>query len=782
LLERLGGAIARYRWAILAGSLVAVALSGLSGLGIHSRLIDGGLEAPDAQSVVGDQFIQEHFPAGAPNILLLFTPKEGTVDDPENSEFGRELTRRLADEPAISGADSYWTLGFNVLKGENGASALIIGRVDSDPNTIVDKTAPIVDEYTIENDDFTVNVGGSAAIIESAARNTQRDYVRAELIAIPITIVLLLLVYRSLAAALLPAVVGGFAVIGTYPVLRLFSGLTDVTVFSLNIVTALGLALGIDYSLFIVSRYREELGRGATPFDAVRTTVSRAGRTIAFSACAVAASLAALFVFPGPFLRSFAIAGIAVVALAAVGAVVILPALLAVLGRRVEWGTLPFLRRRSEGLGWYRTAMAVMRRPLLVTVAVVVLLLLVGVPFLRIKLGIPDWRALPEDDSAAAVSEKVSEQYESREGEALSVAMIGVDFDASEDREKVLKFQREVSELPGVARVDGAWIETQADEVGGLIPFGFLSDGEPLNVLDFIDQETLGFTPELSADEAAVRLEEVLSEFEALFVVDDASWFRVVLDEAPSAGASLEAVEAIRDLEPPFEVFVTGQAAQAVDARSAHLDRLPLALALIAAITFLVLFAMFGSLLVPVKAILMNVLSLSATFGTLVWIFQDGHLGFLLDFQTSGTLYVAVPVLLFCVAFGTSMDYEVFMLSRIKEEYERTGDNEIAIATGIQRSARIVTAAAITFAAVMFSIGTSQLSFIKLLGVGLGIAILIDAFVIRVTLLPAIMRLAGDANWWAPRWLRRVRTGLGLHRLEEREEAQAESSSSTRVP
>ena len=780
MLERLGGAIARYRWAVLVVSLGAVVASGLAGVGIHSELIDGGLEAPDAENVVGDQFIQERFPAGAPNFLLLVTPKEGTVDDSANRELGLELTSRLADEPAITGADSYWTIGFNVLKGEGGSSALVFGRVDSDPNNIVDHTAPLVEQYTIETDDYTVEVGGFAALLESAARNTQRDYVRAELIAIPITIVLLLLVYRSVAAALLPAVVGGFAVLGTYPVLRVSAELTDITVFSLNIVTALGLALGIDYSLFTVSRYREEVANGAAPFDAVRSTVSHAGRTILFSACAVAASLAALLLFPGPFLRSFAIAGIAVVALAAIGAVVVLPALLAVLGRRVEWGTLPFLRRRSEGRGWYRIAMAVMRRPLLVTVAVVVLLLLVGLPFLRIKLGIPDWRAFPEGDNVTIVSEQIDDQYASREGEALSVAVLDVDPDAAPVRTAVGEFQRRVSELPGVARVDGALV---ADEE---IPIGILVDGEQLTdeeLGEFINGEILGLTADLSAEESAARLDEVIEGFEEIFIAGDAVWFRVVLDNPPSANSSLDAVEAIRDLDVPFEVLVTGQAAQAVDARSAHLDRLPLALGLIALVTLVVLFAMFGSLLVPVKAILLNLLSLTATFGALVWIFQDGHLGFLLDFRASGSLYVAVPILLFFVAFGTSMDYEVFMLSRIKEEYDRTGDNTQSIAIGIQRSARIVTAAAVTFSAVMFSVGTSQLSFIKLLGVGLGIAILVDAFLIRVTLLPATMRLAGAANWWSPRWLGRIRDRLGIDRIEGRAEPerQVDSPPRTRV-
>ena len=763
MLERLGGAIARNRRAVLAVAAGATVLSGLTGIGIHSHLIQGGLEPPDSENLRGEQLAQERFPIAAPNLVLLVTPTQGTVDDEAVARAGVDLTRRLADEPEIAAATSYWTLGFTVLRADDRSSALILARVDSDPNDIVDRTEPIIDRYTIETDDFTVEVGGYAAVLESAARNTQRDYVRAELLAIPVVIILLLLVYRSLAAALLPAVVGGLAVLGAYPVLRISAEFTDMTVFALNIVTALGLALGIDYSLFTVSRYREELARGATPHDAVVRTVATAGRTITFSAFAVAAALGALLVFPGPFLRSFAIAGVAVVAIAGIGAVVVLPALLAVLGTRVEWGTLPFLRRRPDGRGWYRLARTVMRRPAMVTVAVVAVLIVVGLPFLRIELGVPGWRALPADDPAARAVERIDATYDSRESDSLTVILS--DVDPTTELEAVVEVQERLSQIEGVRRVDG---------VGG-----FWTDGEPMELGSLIDHAPLRAAGVPDAELPG------LDDYVGLFDGEDATWMRVVLTEPASATGSRAVVHEIRDLELPFGVLVAGQAAQAVDMNRAHLDRLPLALGLMGTVSFIVLFLMFGSLLVPVKAIILNVLSLTATFGALVWIFQDGNLASALDFRAEGYLYVAVPILLFCVAFGTSMDYEVFMLSRIKEEYDRTGDNEQSIAVGLQRSGRIVTAAAITFSAVMFAVGTSQLSFIKLLGIGVALAILVDAFVIRVTLLPALMKLAGAANWWAPRWLRRVHDRVGIAKAEtslhEGSSDQAESSRPERV-
>jgi len=744
LLERLGAWIARRRWGVLVVAGVLASAGVAAAIGIHDELIAGGFDDPNSDYVRGDAVLQDKFDLGAPNVVLLVQSKDGRVDDPEMKKAGTALTERLRAEPHIAGAESFWTTGFLPLRSGDGTAALIVARVDGNPDTAVSRTEPLMAEYSFETDQYSVEVGGPNALLAAAAVQTQKDYLRGELIAIPITIILLLFVYRSVAAALLPAIVGGFAISATYLVVRVEAGFTDITIFSLNIVTALGLALGIDYSLFIVSRFREELAAGRSTSQAVVRTVVTAGRTVVFSALAVAVSLSALLLFPGSFAKSFAFVGSAVVLMAAIGAVIALPALLAVLGRRVEWGTLPVYRgRTASGEGWYRAAKAMMRRPIIVVVCTVVLLLLVGVPFLHIQLGVPDERSLPQSTESRQVSESVRGLFSGREVEALSLVVTGIDADA--DTTTLDAYQKQVSEVSGVARVDG-----RADScVNGLC----------------------GALPEVLVDAdiaAQLGVERLVEKLDETYTSPsgDAVWYRVVLALSPSSTESEQAGRAIRAIPAPGRAYLTGQAIQNLDGRNAYVPRILPALLLVTVITFVMLLLMFGSLLVPIKAILMNVLSLSATFGALVWIFQDGHLSGPLGFTAGGNLYVAIPVLLFCVAFGLSMDYEVFMLSRIKEEFDRSGDNEESIAVGLQRSGRIVTTAAITLAVVMFAIGTSELSFIKMVGVGLGMAILIDAFVIRCTLLPAAMKLAGRWNWWGPHWVRRVHSRVGIAKQE----------------
>jgi RND superfamily putative drug exporter len=566
---------------------------------------------------------------------------------------------------------------------------------------------------------------------------TQSDLVSGELLAFPIVLVLMVLVFGSVVAAGLPLVVGGLAIVGTFLVLLVISSLTEVSIFALNLTTGMGLGLAIDYSLFVVSRYREELDGGRSAHDAAIRTVQTAGKTVAFSALTVAVSLAALLVFPLAFLRSFAYAGIGVSLLAGFVAVVCLPALLAMLGPRVN--SLRLWRRKPKPVGtgvWHRIAVFVMRRPVPIATAVIVVLLALGLPFLRIQFGLPDDRVLPADLSSRKVQDDIRTRFSSDEGRALQVVASGISDPAARAAD-VDRYAATLSRLPGAAGVEaitGSYVDgRKVAEPGPLSPRFRAAHGVWLSVVPSVE----------AYSEKGERL-----------------------------------AQAVRNTPAPFPVLVTGPSAELVDSKESLFARLPIALGLVALATFVLLFLMFGSILVPIKALILNVLSLSATFGALVWIFQDGNLSGVLDFTATGTLPASIPLLLFCIAFGLSMDYEVFLLSRIKEEHDRTGDNTASVALGLERTGRIVTAAAVLISVVFLAFATSRVSFIKIFGIGLSIAVLMDAFVIRATLVPAFMRIAGEANWWAPRWLRRVHQRI---RIGERPLPVTDASADDRI-
>src|SRR5918993_278700 len=519
-------------------------------------------------------------------------------------------------------------------------------------------------------------------------------------------------------------------------VLRVLAEVTDVSIYALNLTTALGLGLAIDYSLFIVSRYREELRAGREPADALVVTMGTAGRTVLFSAATVAVSLLALLVFPLYFLRSFGYAGIAVVALAAIGALVVLPALLAVLGRRVDRFPLPLLRRRAAatarepGTGfWHRIATAVMRRPVPVALAVVAFLLLLGTPFLGARFGLPDDRVLPPSAEGRQVAEAVRANFATDESSALSVVAPGIG-DPMAHLAEIDGYAAALSRLDGVERVDAL----TGSYAGGARLQGPLAAG----------------------DGAAVPPEG------RRFAAADGTWLSVVGSVEPYSAAGEDLVAAVRGLDAPLGAQVTGPSAQLVDTKASLFGNLPAAGAIIAVVTFALLFLMTGSVVIPAKALVLNLLSLTAVYGAMVWVFQDGNLAGVLGFTPTGTIDTSMPVLLFCIAFGLSMDCEVFLLSRIKEEYDRTGDTVASVAAGLERTGRIVTTAAALLAIVFIAFATSQVSFLKLFGIGTALAILVDATLIRALLVPAFMRLAGQANWWAPAPLRRLHARVGL--------------------
>jgi RND superfamily putative drug exporter len=716
MFSRLGRFAVRRRRLVLVLTGLFVVVSAMAGGGVFDALKGGGFADPKAESTQAQDLLEARFGQGDPNVVLLYTPPGGNVDSPEAQAFGTRMTERLAAEPGVATAASYWTLG-NVapLRSTDGDKALVFAFVKGDEDQVKDVSARIVAQYAGSE---TVQVGGFGPVYNEMSKTIESDLARAEAVAVPITLLLLVLIFGGLIAASLPLVVGAVAVFGGFLTLYLLAQVTDVSIFSINLCTAMGLGLAIDYSLFIVSRFREELRQGRSVEDAVVKTVETAGRTVAFSGLTVAVSLSALLVFPLYFLRSFAYAGVAVVLVAAVASVLSLPALLAVLGHRVD--KFKVLHREPPEVGtgfWHRIAIGVMKRPIGVATAVIVVLLLLGAPFLNVAFGTPDDRSLPEDAKAREVSTQLRADFDSNESEAFSVVLDGDATDAQIDA-----YAAKVSAIGSVARVDAV----TGNYVGG--------------------QRVAGPNPSTTRFEGGTT----------------GSWVSVVPKVEAMSEAGERLVKDVRAIDAGVPTLVGGSAAGLVDSKASIFSRLPLAALIIALSTFVLLFLMFGSVVVPIKAIVLNLLSLTATFGAMVWIFQEGHGSGLMNFTATGTLDTTTPILMFCVAFGLSMDYEVFLLSRIKEEHDRTGDNTASVAMGLERTGRIVTAAAALLSVTFLAMSTSGITFIKLFGLGLALAVVMDATIVRATLVPAFMRLAGEANWWAPKPLRRIYDRWGI--------------------
>ncbi|WP_031159850.1 MMPL family transporter, partial [Streptomyces durhamensis] len=693
---------ARPRLSLLV-ALLLTALAVLAGSGVADRLGSGGWEDPAAESTYATKALEREFPDSQPNLLLLLDAGRASVDDPAVAAEARDLAGRLAGEKGVSGIGSYWQSGSPALRAKDGHEALIAARITGDENAMgrtLDRIAP---HYRGTHGPLKVKVGGIVAVRHEMQTIIKEDLTRAELIALPITLVLLVMVFGSAVAALLPLGIGIVAILGTNAVLRGLTTFTDVSVFALNLTTALGLGLAIDYALFIVRRYREELSTGADPLTAVGATLRTAGRTVLFSALTVAVSLAAMMVFPQYFLRSFAYAGIAVVLLAAAAALILLPAALVLLGHRVNSLDLRRLLRRrrdpkaAEGTAWARTAGLVMRRAPLFALGTTVLLVTLGLPFLGVKFGTADDRQLPSTAESHVVQEHIREGFPGSPGGGLEVLAEG-----RATASQYAAYKQRVAALPEVVRVDG-----------------------PL-------------------------------------VKGDAAYFTVQPKGEAVGDTAQRLAGDLRALHAPFGTRVTGTAAVLVDTKHAIAQRLPWAAVFIAVVTLLLVFLLTGSVLIPVQAVVLNALSLTAMFGAVVWVFQDGHLSGALGFTSPGSIETTLPVLMFCVAFGLSMDYGVFLLSRIKEEYDRTGDHDAAVRHGLQRTGGLITAAAVILAVVMVAIGTSRVTNTKMLGLGIALAVLMDAMVVRSLLVPAIMRLTGRATWWAPAPLRRFHARFGV--------------------
>ncbi|MEI2766752.1 MAG: MMPL family transporter [Dermatophilaceae bacterium] len=679
--------------------------AGAWGAGALSRLQSGGFDDPGAESArAADVLATELGVRGANLVVLVTASSGGSVDDPASSAAGAGVRERLRAQPGVAVLADYWSATGaprEGLVGRDRRSALVLAHLGGDEDDVREVVSILgPDLAAAAPDGVRIELGGHAQVTADLTAQVRRDLATAEAIAVPATVVLLALTLGSVLAGLLPMLVGVCAMVGTLAVLRTLTLVTDVSVFSLNLTIALGLGLGLDYGLLIVNRFAEELDHGRAVDDAVAVAMGTAGRTVIYSAATVAAALGALLGFPVYFLRSFAYAGIPVVALTALAALTVLPSALRLLGRRAS-------RRRGRGARserlWGRVAGVVLRRPVLAAAPVLAGLALLALPMGGVSFGLPDDRAIgPEHSQARRVADVLRSDYPTRESEAVVVAFPAGAGDSPGD---LAAYASSVSRLAQVARVDAP-------------------DGT------FVEAAVVG------PGQADLRR-------------GGAAAVRVVPREPAYAESTQALVEQIRAMPTGRAALVGGPTARFLDVNAAIASRLPLVGLLIAATSVLVVFLFTGSLWLPIKALAVNAVTICAVLGAMVWVFQDGHGADLLG-VTPLPLSVSIPPLMFCLAFGLSMDYEVFLLGRIKEHHDAGLDNVAAVAAGLARTGRIVTAAAGLMAVTFLAFVTSRVGFIQMLGLGCALAVLLDATVVRGVLVPALMRLAGRWNWWAP--------------------------------
>jgi RND superfamily putative drug exporter len=680
---------------VLAVAGVVFAIGGFLGSGVADRLDPYAADDPDTESVIAEDRLEE---AGFRQTEAIVLIEDLDPESREGAARVEEVAGKTADVEGVRNVTGFLDTGSPAFVSDDGTSTYLAVQFDATEN---DEVQDVGEELvTALEDEPDVKVGGVAVAQQQVNEHVESDLRRAEIFAFPILFLLSLLFFRSLVAAALPLLVGILAIVSTIALLSIASQLTSVSIFALNLVTGLGLGLAIDYSLFVTSRYREELARSGPGMEALRRTMATAGRTVLFSSLTVAAALAALTVFPQNFLRSMGIGGSLVAIAAATISLTVLPAVLALLGPRVNSLAPKFLRRRAEADSqaattgfWYRLSRTVMRFPARIAIACTAFLIALGIPFFSIEFTSVDAQVLPEDTSARQVDDVLRSEFPPFHDSPVQLAVTG-----SREAEVVA---RQAAALPGAADVSPP--------------------------------------QKLEGDLWSVQL---------------------IASAPPLSEESQDLVEDVRDL--PGNVLAGGFTASYIDLQDSLVDHLPLALGLIAIATFTVLFLMTGSVILPIKQLLMNLLGLSAVFGILVLVFQDGRFESLLGYTSQGGLESTQPLLLFAVAFGLSTDYGVFLLARIKEARDGGASDSEAVAIGLERTGRIITAAALLLAIALGAFVTSEIIFIKQLGFGQAMAVLIDATIIRALLVPSLMEMLGKWNWWAPRPLQRLHARLGL--------------------
>jgi RND superfamily putative drug exporter len=723
---------------ILAVAVLLMIGAAVFGVPVTKSLSAGGFQDPTSESARATEVLTEKFGQG--DMQFLFTVSApGGANSPVARAAGTDIVKIIEASPHAADVVSPWTSPPPVAKdliNRDGSAGLVVAGLFGGENDAQKYAESLLETINTEvlpkHPDATVTAGGAAVVYSQINTQTEHDLLRMESIAIPLSFLVLVWVFGGLLAAALPMAVGALAIVGSMAVLRGITFVTDVSIFALNLSIAMGLALAIDYTLLIISRYRDELADGVEPHQALTRTMATAGRTVLFSAVTVALSMAAMVLFPMYFLKSFAYAGIATVAFAAFAAIIVTPAAIVFLGDRLDAFNVRHLVRRVFGRPeplaksveqqfWYRSTRAVMKRSLVIGLAGVTVLLLLGVPFLGVKWGMPDDRVLPSSASAHQVGEQLRDDFASNSDTAVTIVLPDAEGLAPPDLERYAAELSRVQDVTAVTVPTGTFVA--GDKVGP--PAAAAGSAEGSAYL------TVGSSAPLFSDASATQLERLHD----VATPDD------------------------RDVE------FTGIAQVNSDSVDAIMERLPLVLGVIAAITFVLLFLLTGSVLLPLKALVLNVLSLTAAFGALVWIFQDGHFN-ALGTTSTGTLVANMPVLLFCIAFGLSMDYEVFLVSRIREfwlESDQTpADVDESVALGLARTAKVITAAALVMSISFAALIAAQVSFMRMFGVGLTLAVLVDATLVRMMLVPAFMHVLGRWNWWAPKPLVALHRKIGI--------------------
>ena len=739
---------------IIAIALLVMAACGIFGVPVAKHLSAGGFQDPTSQSAQATQLLVDKFGQGDMQLLISVTSDGGAQSTVARS-VGTDIVDQLKASPYIAQVTSAWTApapAEPTLISKDGKTGLIVAGITGGESGAQKHAKELTDRLVHDRDGVTVRAGGEAMTYVQINGQSEKDLLTMESIAIPLSFVVLIWVFGGLISAALPLAVGGFAILGSMAVLRAVTLITDVSIFALNLTVALGLALAIDYTLLIISRYRDELADGADRDRALVRTMATAGRTVLFSAMTVALSMVAMVLFPMYFLKSFAYAGIAVVLFAAVAAIVVAPAAITLLGDRLDSLDVRRLarwifrrpdpvRKPIEQNFWYRSTKFVMRRAVPIGVAIVALLLVLGAPFLGIKWGFPDDRVLPHSLSARQVGDELRNDFAVDSARNVTVVLPDANRVAPADLDR---YAAALSQVPDVSAVSA--------------PGGTYVDGRPAG------------PPSMDTG------------------VKDGSAFLTVGSTAPLfSDASETQLDRLHAVTPPDgqPVQLTGVAQVNRDSSEAITSRLPMVLGIIGVITFVLLFLLTGSVVLPLKALVLNVLSLTAAFGALVWIFQEGHLG-ALGTTPTGTIVANLPVLLFCIAFGLSMDYEVFLVSRIREYWLKSGltragevplaprvRNDVSVALGLARTGRVVTAAALLMAISFAALIAAKVAFMRMFGVGLTLAVIADATLVRMLLLPAFMHLLGRWSWWAPKPLARLHERIGVSESGDDDDAPA---------
>ena len=694
MFEKLGHLLVRRRKAVLAGFIVTAIAAGVVGSLVFARLEGGGYSDPGSDSYKAATYLNDTFKVKDPAIIFVIDAGK-SVSDPAVAAEVAPIEAELRSMPDIAKTLSYWSAGGakQLMSADGTAAYLFIYGHKSDPTLLTSLAAELQKKYDKKIGNLRIYVGGFSTFNHAVNDKISKDLALAESISIPLTFIFLLFVFGGLIASAMPVVVGVSAILGAFLILYLISLVTGVSIFALNLVTGMGMGLGIDYSLLMVNRFREELHAGKSVEESVAQTVKTAGRTVFFSGITVMISLAALMFFPQMFLKSFGYAGVSVVAIAILGALIPLPAILALLGSKID----KFVVRKSaitpkEDGRWAHTARYVMKRPVAVVVLVLLILGTLAAPIKDIVFSQVDTRVLPASNKAAIAAKVGIDKFPGQQGNPIEIII-------PDGTTKMVEVNSFVSDLANVS--------------------GVIAVGAP---------ETAGTDIRIAA----------------------------IHSMSARSPAAEKMIKEIRALNVPQGTLVGGVAADYADSQIGIAKKLPLALLWIAIGTLLLLFMFTGSIILPIKAVLLNLLSLSATLGVLTWIFIGGHLNWLVgSFTNTGTIDTSMVILIAVVAFGLSMDYEVFLLSRIKEEHDAGHSNIESVALGLQKSARIITAAAVILAVVFAIFVTSGVTSIKTMGFGVAFAILLDATLVRALLVPALMRLFGERNWWAPKALKR---------------------------